>query len=377
MGSWHAEQLMASAVPGAVLSAVCDTSPGQMEPFDGPTHFPDASAMIQSGVIDAIVIATPHYSHVPIGIEALKAGLHVLVEKPIAVDKSDAERLIAAHQSDVQIFAAMFNQRTDPHYQKLRELVQDGSLGKIRRIQWTITDWFRTEAYYRSSSWRATWAGEGGGVLLNQCVHNIDLLQWIFGLPVRVRSFCQLGQFHDIEVEDHVAAIFEYADGALATFSASTGEAPGTNRLEIAAENGRVVLENNRLTWDRNEIPANTFSRACEEGYLRPPTWNVDIPMSPHRGDQHLGVLKNFIGAILRGDPLIAPAKEGLHSVELINAILWASLEDRTITLPLDARGYRRILRRLAKPSAFRLADDSARRTWSKNHDFGPSSRSN
>lgn len=375
MGHWHALQLWNGAVPGAVLTAVCDIDPERMVAFGGLSKYHDALSMIRSGEVDAVLIATPHYSHVPIGIDALRAGLHVLVEKPIAVDKSDAERLIAAHQSDSQVFAAMFNQRTDPHFQKVRELVQSGELGKIHRIQWVITDWFRTEAYYQSSRWRATWAGEGGGVLLNQCVHNIDLFQWIFGLPWRVRSICQLGQFHEIEVEDHVTAIFEYAGGALASFSTSTGETPGANRLEIAAENGLVILENNRLTWHRNEVPATTFSRTCKEGYLRPATWQVAIPLPSHRGEQHLGILKNFARAILHGDPLIAPAREGLDSIELLNAILWASFADRTITLPIDAAGYRRVLRRLAKASSLRPETKNHRRSWSKSHDFGPSTQ--
>lgn len=375
MGSWHAGTLAAGKVPNAKLSAVCDHSSKRMAAHGEAKAFANASEMINSGEIDAILIATPHYSHVTIGIEALNEGLHVLVEKPIAVHTADGERLIAAHQSPEQVFGAMFNQRTDPHYQKVRQLVQGGELGPVRRINWTVTDWFRTEAYYGSSDWRATWAGEGGGVLLNQCVHNIDLLQWIFGLPERVRSFCQLGQYHKIEVEDSVAAILEFADGTLATFSTSTGEAPGTNRLEIAAENGRLVLEDGRIEWMRNEVPMSQFSKECPEGYLRPPTWKVEVPLAADRGGQHLGILKNFTRAITHGDPLLAPAAEGLCSVELLNAILWASISDSTITLPIDGRKFEKVLRKLAKQSSLRATDEEARDSWSKSHDFGPSSR--
>lgn len=375
MGSWHARTLADGKVPDAMLSAVCDRSPERMAAYEGARAFPDAEAMIQSGAVDAVLIATPHYSHVSIGIAALEAGLHVLVEKPIAVHKQDGERLIAAHRGEGQVFAAMFNQRTDPHYTRLRDLVQRGEFGAIRRIDWTITDWFRTEAYYQSSDWRATWAGEGGGVLLNQCVHNIDLLQWIFGLPQRVKSICQLGRYHDIEVEDSVAAIFEYADGRLVTFSTSTGEAPGANRLEIAAELGRVVLEDGRMEWQRNEVTMSEFNRTCAEGYLRPSAWQVDFPESRDRGEQHLGILKNFVRAILDDEPLIAPASDGLRSVELLNAILLASLTDRTVTLPIDGAAFARRLRGLARESRLRPDRGDRRAAWSKSHDFGPSSR--
>ncbi len=261
MGAHHARTVATGLVPGCTLAAVADTNERRTAEFPDLPSFSDGRALIRSGHADAVLIATPHYSHVPLGVAALAAGLHVLMEKPIAVDVTGARRLLAAHKDPDQIFAAMFNQRTDPHYQKVRELVRSGELGALHRISWTITDWFRTHAYYASSPWRATWAGEGGGVLINQCVHNLDLFVWMFGQPARVRSLCQLGRFHDIEVEDNVAAIFEFADRTLATFNTSTGEAPGTNRLEVAAERGRLVLEDNRLTLERNERPATEFSR--------------------------------------------------------------------------------------------------------------------
>ena len=210
MGKYHAQLLVDGAVPGCTLAAVCDTDRAVLGAWPGVPAFTGSAEMIRSGLIDAILIATPHYSHTTIGIAALKAGLHVLMEKPLSVHKADCERLLRAHKDSGQIFAIMLNQRTDPYYQKIRQMVQGGELGAIRRVTWTITDWFRTQAYYRSSEWRATWAGEGGGALLNQCVHNIDLYQWIFGMPAAVRSLCQFGRYHDIEVEDAVSAIFEY-----------------------------------------------------------------------------------------------------------------------------------------------------------------------
>jgi len=374
MGKYHAQLVSEGAIPGCCLAAVCDSDRTALTPFPDIPAFADAGEMIRSELIDAILVATPHYSHTTIGITALKAGLHLLMEKPLSVHKADCERLLRAHTNSRQMFAVMLNQRTDPYYQKIRQMVQGGELGRIRRIHWAITDWFRTRAYYHSSEWRATWAGEGGGVLLNQCVHNIDLFQWIFGMPSTVRSLCQFGRYHDIEVEDAVSAIFQYKDGTTATFVTSTGEAPGINRLEIAGENGLAVLEGDTFSFRRNEVPMSEFSVQSAEHYARPAVWDIAIPLPGHRGAQHAGILRNFINAILHGEPLLSPAQDGIHSVELINAMLMACLEDRTVELPLKAAAYEKVLKKLiatSKPKR-RVKPSKPR---SHTHDFGASSR--
>jgi len=375
MGSHHARTAADGLIEGCELAALCDIDPSRAEGFPETPFFTSHREMLRSGLVDAVLVATPHYSHLPIGRDALQAGCHLLMEKPLTVHKAEAERLLAVPRKKGQIFGAMFNQRTDPYYLKIREMVQGGTLGAIHRIQWTITDWFRTEAYYRSADWRATWATEGGGVLLNQCVHNIDLFQWIFGLPLKVRALCQLGRFHDIEVEDAVSAIFEFPDGATATFTTSTGEAPGINRLEIAGENGLLVLEKDTLVFRRNAVPASQFSKECPEGYLRPEAWQVTIPLPDHRGGQHREVLQNFIHAIRTGAPLIAPAEEGLRSVELMNAILMASVQDRTVSLPLSSSAFARVLRGLISSSRPRKLPAISSKKWSTKHDFGAVSR--
>jgi len=345
MGSIYARSLLAGTIPRARLAAVADPT-ADLSPYAPQARiFTSTEAMIRSGEIDAIVIATPHFLHTPLGIDALEQGLHVLVEKPISVHKADAQRLIAAHKNPAQVFAAMFNQRTDPHFLKIRELIASGELGEVRRITWVITNWFRSEAYYNSGGWRATWSGEGGGVLLNQCPHNLDLFQWLFGMPSKVHAHCQFGRFHEIEVEDDVTAFFQYPDGTSATFIASTGETPGTNRLEIAAERGRVVLEQGKLHWTRNEVPASVFCRTNPDAYQTPPVWEIEIPVQGI-GEQHTGILKNFVEAILDKKPLIAPAREGLHSVELANAMLMSAFLNKTIELPLDAAVYEALLQK-------------------------------
>ncbi len=359
MGAIHARNLLDGAVPHAELAAVCDSDPARVAAYSGKARgFGALGAMLESGAIDALLIATPHFAHPDAAIQALRAGRHVLVEKPIAVHKADAERMLAAHAAAggrLQ-FGGVFNQRTRVPYQKIRQLIRSGELGPVRRVQWTLTDWFRSDAYYASSPWRATWAGEGGGVLINQGPHQLDLWCWLFGVPERVRAFCHFGKHHAIEVEDEVTAYFEMPGGATGTFIISTGEAPGTSRLEIAGDRGRVVYENGQLRFTRNEVPAPEFARTTKEIFAAPPTWEVSIPVTAG-GGQHIEILQNFTAAIRDGAPLIAPAAEGLWSVELANAMLLSTWQDRTIQLPVDGQVFQRELeQRIAQAATARRA---------------------
>jgi predicted dehydrogenase len=367
MGSVHAQNILDGKIPRCELTAVCEPDSGRRQRFSSVETFASTDDFLRQSKTDAVLIATPHYAHTTIGIQALESGRHVLVEKPISVHKADAERLIAAHRRSDQVFAAMFNQRTDPFFLKLRRLVKSGELGAIRRVNWTITNWFRTEAYYGSSDWRATWAGEGGGVLVNQCPHNLDIYQWIFGMPATVRAFCRFGRYHNIEVEDDVTAYLEYPDGMTAVFITSTGEAPGSNRLEVAAENGKVVIENDQFLFTRNEVPMSEFARTDPGRFSAPPVWEVKIPIEGH-GPQHNGILANFVAAILDGAPLLSPAEEGINSVELANAFLLSTLEDRSISLPIDATLFEKHLQKLISSSTLKkpkivreVADDMSK----------------
>lgn len=352
MGSAHCRSLLEGRVPRASLGAVCDLDPAKVGRFPQVPGFADIGTMLRSGTVDAVLVATPHYDHVTIGSAALEAGFHVMVEKPLAVHPLDAERLVAAWKGreDRQVFGLMFNQRTDHYYQAIRRLVRGGELGQVRRIQWTITNWFRSQAYYDSGGWRATWAGEGGGVLLNQCPHNIDLFQWMFGMPKRVHAWCSLGRYHSIEVEDDVTAYFEYEDGTTATFLTSTGESPGTNRLEVATDRGRLVYENDRILFTRTEIPVPEFSRTTDQAFGSPNVWHVEVPARGH-GGQHNEVLRNFVDAILDKTPLLAPAIEGVHGVQLACAMLYSSFLGRTVELPIDSADYAARLAALAAGS--------------------------
>ena len=347
IGQHHFGYLTAGKVSRAELVAVSDAVPAKLERYMPLKTFTDGEELIRSGLVDAVIIATPHYQHTTLGIAALKQGLHVMVEKPISAHKADAERLIAAHkQHPKQVFAGMFQLRAEPRYLKIKKLIQAGDLGELVRMSWIMTDWFRTEAYYASGGWRATWKGEGGGVLLNQCLHNLDAMQWLLGMPARVRGFCQLGRFHHIEAEDNVSAYLEYSNGATGTFVSSTGEAPGTNRFEIVGTRGKVVLERDRIAFTRNDADMIEFSRSAKLGFAKPEVWNVEIPFE-NAPNAHATLMQNFVNAILDGESLIAPGEEGIHSVELANVILYSSLIDQTVELPLDSTAYEKKLNQL------------------------------
>ena len=351
IGQHHFGYLTAGEVSRAEVIAVSDAVPGKLEKYQPLRTFTDAEELIRSGLVDAVIIATPHYQHTTLGIAALNRGLHVMVEKPISAHKADAERLIAAHQQHPKlVFAGMFQLRAEPRYSKIRTLIQSGELGQIVRMSWIMTDWFRTEAYYASGGWRATWKGEGGGVLLNQCLHNLDVIQWLLGMPARVRGFCQLGRFHNIEVEDNVSAYFEYPNGATGTFVSSTGEAPGTNRLEIVGSRGRLLLEAQKLTFTRNESDMLEFSRTARRGFAKPEVWNISIPFD-NAANSHATLMQNFVNAILDGEPLVAPGEEGIHSIELANVILYSSLMGQTVELPMDSGAYEKKLNELISAS--------------------------
>lgn len=353
MGSCHADNV--PTLDNCTLAALCDTKEPAMERWknSGVELYTDPDTFFEKAKVDAVIIATPHYFHVPLALQAMERGLHVLVEKPIAVQKLDAERLVkAAEKHPELVLSAMFCCRTIPVFGKIKQLIDSGELGKIIRINWIITDWFRTQAYYDSGTWRATWGGEGGGVLLNQCPHQLDLLQWFFGMPSLVTARLFFGKYHKIEVEDEVTAILEYPDGKTAVFVASTGEAPGTNRLEIAAERGKLVLENGKLTFLRTEIPVSKFRNESRESCSLPPSWTVDIPFGPMPPSIHRIIIENFAEAILKGVPLIAPAPEGIRGLEIGNAMLLSHLKKQGVTLPIDSAEYDAQLQKLISNSS-------------------------
>lgn len=343
MGSNHAKNIVANKINSLELGAVCDIADEKIkwadENLKGIKHFTDYKEMIDSGLVDAVLVATPHYIHSEIAIYAFEKGLNVLTEKPAGVYTRQVEEMNEAAKKSGKVFGIMYNQRTNPMYQKARDMVQNGELGELKRCIWIITDWYRSQAYYNSGTWRATWAGEGGGVLINQCPHNLDLWQWIFGMPTRVRATCQVGKWHDIEVEDEVTAYAEYANGSTATFITTTGECPGTNRLEITGDKGKIVIENRKLHFWKLDVPEREWCYSDKEGFSVPKTTYSDItPEGVETG--HVGILQNFTNAILNGEKLLAPGYEGINGLTISNAIHLSSWTDNWVELPIDADLY-------------------------------------
>ena len=272
MGRAHCKNIKEGKCPEIDLVAIADRNQKRIQAmkddgYEDVTYFEDAEAMMDSGLIDSVLVAIPHYYHAEYAIMAMKKGLHVMVEKPAGVYTKQAREMNdVAKELDV-VYGMMFNQRTNHIYRKAKELVSSGTLGELRRVNWIITNWYRPQFYYDSGDWRATWSGEGGGVLLNQCPHQLDLLQWICGLPVNVQAFLKYGQWHDIEVEDDVTAYMEFENGATGCFITSTGDAYGTNRLEIQLEKGKIVIEGNEIKVWEFAMSEPEFSKTTENPF--------------------------------------------------------------------------------------------------------------
>ncbi len=340
MGTNHAFSLINGMVPEMRLTAVADIRQSRLdfakENFPAEVQcFADGRELIDSGACDAVLIATPHYLHPEFVIYALERGVHALSEKPAGVyTKQVREMNEVAAKSDA-VFAIMLNQRTNCVYRKLHEMIESGELGALKRVNWIITDWYRTQAYYDAAGWKATWDGEGGGVLLNQSPHQLDLLQWLCGLPKKVRAFCHEAKWHDIEVEDDVTAYLEYENGATGVFVTTTGDAPGTNRLELTFEMGKIVCEHDKLLFDKLSENEREFCYTEQNGFKKPEMTRIEIE-TDGKNEQHIGVLKAFADRILRGGKLVAEGAEGIRGLTLSNAMHLSAWLDKTIELPFD-----------------------------------------
>lgn len=340
MGSGHCGNILAGKTPEIQLVAVADRKEVRRDWAkeklpETVAVFEEGEDLIKSGLCDAVLIAVPHYQHPGLSQLAFAAGLHVMCEKPAGVYTKQVREMNEAASKSDKVFAMMFNQRTNCTYRKMKELVSGGKYGKIMRVNWIITDWFRTQSYYDSGEWRGTWDGEGGGVLLNQCPHNLDLLQWICGLPCKVQAFAHEGKWHDIEVEDDVTAYLEFENGATGVFVTSTGDTPGTNRFEITMEGAKLVCDRDTLTLHELDENGREFCKTAKEGFATPKC-TVSTVETDGENLQHVGVLNAFAGNILSGTPLVAEGKEGINGLMLSNAIHLSSWLGKPVTLPVD-----------------------------------------
>ena len=360
MGSAHASCVAGGRIKGMELVAVCDPIPARQEycqkAFPQAKVYSEYSALLQDETIDAVIIAVPHPLHSEIASAALKAGKHVLLEKPVDIAVSKAKQLNKIAEESGKVFGIMFNQRTNDLFQRAREIIRGGQLGELKRSVWIITNWYRTQHYYDSGSWRATWAGEGGGVLLNQAPHNLDLWQWICGMPCEVTGFCDIAKYHHIEVEDDVTIFVRYPNGATGTFITSTGEAPGTNRLEITGTLGKIILENGLLKWWKLKSPEPQVRVESQKNFEIIPSDYEEIKPR-FEEPAHAGILQNFTNAVLHGEELLAPGIEGINELTISNAAYLSSWNgSRPVTLPLDCEAFDKKLAELAANSSLKDA---------------------
>ncbi len=356
MGSKHAQNIMDGKCPEIELVAIADTNPDRIEwskqnISTDINYFDDAIKMLDSGLVDSCIVAVPHYDHPLYAIECIKRGIHVMVEKPAGVYTKQAREMndFADKHPEVK-FGMMFNQRTNCVYRKVRELVQSGKYGQIRRVNWIITNWYRPQAYYDSGDWRATWSGEGGGVLLNQCPHQLDLWQWICGMPVKIYTKMHFGKWHDIEVEDDVTTYAEYKNGATGVFITSTGDAHGTNRLEIQLDGAKIVTDSKTIELDEYSVSEPEFTKTNEKPFGKMEVSRVE-PETDGENPQHIGVLNAWAGAILHGTPLVARGQEGINGLMLSNAMHLSHFLGKEVELPIDEDLYYEELMKRVKTS--------------------------
>jgi len=355
IGSGHVERVTGGGCPDIIITAVADRRASRREwaekALPEAKIFVEGSELIKSGACEAVLICTPHYQHPTLAVEAFEAGLHVLCEKPAGVYTLQVRDMIAAADKHPELtFGMMFNQRTNCVYRKMKEMIDGGEIGEIKRMSWIVTDWYRTQYYYDSGAWRATWAGEGGGVLLNQCPHQLDLLQWLCGLPAKVHAFAQEGKWHDVEVEDDVTAYLEFPNGATGTFITTTGDAPGTNRLEITGTKGTLICDYNGLIFKKLAMNEREWCATCKEGFRKPDCETITVE-TDGKNEQHTGVMNAFAAAIEKGEALVADGREGINGLMLSNAIHLSAWTGETVSLPIDEKKFYDMLMEKCKTS--------------------------
>jgi len=354
MGAPHSRWCANDGGRGVALGAVCDIVADKAEAIGkelGVPHFTDAVEMMDSGLIDAVIIATPHYWHPPLAIHAARRKLHVLCEKPVASRIGPARAMVAECRRRKVAFGVVLHHRTRAIMRKMKQLVDAGAIGKVFRVEMTCSSWFRTQAYYDSGAWRGTWDGEGGGVLINQAPHHLDLFQWIGGMPKRVIAMVHTRE-HKIEVEDTANALMDYGKGKVGYLYATTAEEPGSEQFTLVGDNGTIVCKGGKLTVGKLKQPVSRHIYTAKKSWPTPGeqkcTWrDVKLPKDP--GGRHLMIIKAFAKHVLTGSEMYCTGKEALNEVELSNAIYLAGFENRAVELPVDAGQIARLIARLER----------------------------
>lgn len=359
VGASHARAIAAAGSGsfelGGVACAVPENAHRAADELNVP-HFHDAQEMLDSGTIDAAIVATPHYWHPPLAVRAARAGIHVLCEKPLAVTVGPARWMIEECNRHGVALGVMFQQRLRPMVQRMREMIDEGTLGEIFRVEMVCSDWIRTQAYYSSGAWRGTWNGEGGGVLMNQGPHSLDLFLWLGGLPREVFAFCQT-RHHTIEVENTAELVCKYAGPATGHIYASTAHAPGIERLVLSGDRATAMIQGDSLKLGTLACPLGEHILTCpragsEEGALASEWAKVDCGAEPSADELRLAVVHAFARHLIDGSPMVAGAQGGLHQVELTNAAYLASHRRAAAALPVDEAAVEQMLEENATASS-------------------------
>ena len=368
IGTAHADCIFSGKIHNMKLTALCDANDKRLnslkESFTGVNLYRDYMQMFSKEKLDAVIISTPHKYHADIAMAALNAGLHILVEKPVDITITKAKQLNDAAKKSNKIFSVMFNQRTNPLFIRAKEIVKSGQLGELKRTNWIVTNWYRTQRYYDSGDWRATWSGEGGGVLINQAPHNLDLWQWICGMPSEIVSFCDIGKYHNIQVEDDVTFFARYENGATGSFITTTGEYPGTNRLEISGDQGKIVIENGELKWWKLSENEREY---CFGEYLDSSNLSYEYYgiAQNNSGTGHAGIIQNFTDVILNGGELISPGYEAINELTLSNAVYLSQWKgNEVIKLPFDSDEFDYLLNEKIKNSQKKSSKSTPNNTY-------------
>jgi predicted dehydrogenase len=361
MGSGHAnamknvEEVQLMAVSDAAR-AVCDRVAAEYN----VRGFYDYRELIDSGLVDAITVATPHYYHPPVSIYAMRKGIHVLSEKPIAVTVRAADGMIAAAKKGKVKFAVMYQTRSTPEYQAAKRLVSEGKLGDLYRTC-CIDAGFRSQAYYDSAAWRGTWKGEGGGVLINQAPHEIDVFMSLGGLPSKVLAATNTRR-HRIEVEDEAAALLSYKNGARGYYYTSTTEFPGTSYLELCGDRGKLLLQEGKVRFWAMDKSLQEFNDTATQMWDQPSAREEAVPVEM-RESGHGAIIRNLARAILYDEPLLSPGEEGLRSVEFINAVILSGKRGRPVEIPVDRKTYEAFITKMKRSSEPKVVKEAKRIT--------------
>ncbi len=353
MGNGHADCTM-NKVEETELVAVCDTdkavADARAEEY-GVKAFSSHEELLRSGLVDAITIATPHYDHPPIAVDAFNTGIHVMSEKPIGVTVGAADKMLAAAKESGLVFSVGYQRRFDPTVQAMKRVMESGRLGKIYRAMMIETH-FRSQAYYDSAGWRATWKGEGGGVLLNQSPHGIDIFMMLMGLPRRLQAVTRT-YGHHIEVEDEASAMLEWEGDIQGYYHTSTNEVPTRTIMEICGDNGKLVYNGGSAQLFLLEQPLSEYNKDSTKMWGHPEVAEepMELPDIPVQG--HEAVIRNFARAILFGEERMSPGEEGIDSLEFINATILSGGTGKPVEFPVPRDEYEEFIQEKISTSTF------------------------